>query len=102
MTELLIKFMYQVLIILMTQNENLSNSQMCNLRVLLTRYSEDNNVTKIRPFRIEIKGAGDGLVYAYLTDSDRAFTEIPLEMKGGVIEGVLDPDAFVLFDIPLL
>ena len=73
-----------------------------HLRVLLTRYSEDNNVTKIRPFRIEIKGAGDGLVYAYLTDSDRAFTEIPLEMKGGVIEGALDPDAFVLFDIPLL
>ena len=70
-----------------------------HLRVLLTRYSEDNNVTKIRPFRIEINGAGDGTVYAYLTDSDRAFTEIPVEMKGGVIEGVLDPDAFVLLDI---
>ena len=67
--------------------------------MLLTRYSEDNNVTKIRPFRIEINGAGDGTVYAYLTDSDRAFTEIPVEMKGGVIEGVLDPDAFVLLDI---
>lgn len=69
-----------------------------HLRVLLTRYSEDRNITKVRPFRIEVEGAGDGVVYAYLTDKDRAFTEIPLEMKGGIVEGVMDPDSFVLLD----
>ena len=70
-----------------------------NLRVLVTRYSEDRNVTNIRPVRIEIEGGGDGIVYAYLTDGDRSFTEMPLEMKDGVIEGVLEPDAFVLLEI---
>ena len=34
--------------------------------------------------------------HADLTD---AYASIPVEMKGGVIEGVLDPDAFVLLDI---
>ena len=68
------------------------------LRVLLTRYSEDRNVTKIRPFSVKVEGAGDGIVYAYLTDGDRSFTEIPLEMKDGVVNGVLDPDSFVLLD----
>lgn len=69
-----------------------------HLRVLLTRYTEDRNVTKVRPFQIKVEGAGDGIVYAYLTDSTRSFTEIPLEMKGGVVEGAMDPDAFVLID----
>ena len=68
------------------------------LRVLLTRYSPDNNVTKARPFTVKVEGAGDGIVYAYLTDADRAFTEIPLEMKDGVIEGAMIPDSFVLLD----
>ena len=68
------------------------------LRVLVTRYSEDNNVTNIRPVNIKIEGAGDGIVYAYLTDSDRSFTEIPMEMKGGVIQGALLPNSFVLLD----
>ena len=69
------------------------------LRVLVTRYSEDRNVTNVRPVCIKVEGAGDGIVYAYLTDSDRSFTEVPLEMKDGVIKGVLDPDAFVLLEI---
>ena len=69
------------------------------LRVLVTRYSEDRNVTNVRPVSIKVEGAGDGIVYAYLTDSDRSFTEVPLEMKDGVIKGVLDPDAFVLLEI---
>ena len=68
------------------------------LRVLVTRYTEDRNITNVRPFRVEVEGAGDGIVYAYLTDNDRSFTEIPLEMKDGVVEGVLDPDTFVLLD----
>ena len=68
------------------------------LRVLITRYTEDRNVTNIRPFQVEVEGGGDGIVYAYLTDNDRSFTEIPLEMKNGVVKGVLDPDAFVLLD----
>ena len=69
------------------------------LRVLLTRYSEDRNITNIKPFKVKVEGAGDGVVYAYLTDTDRSFTEMPLEMKGGVVEGALEPDAFVLLDL---
>ena len=69
-----------------------------HLRVLLTRYSPDNNVTKTRPFTVKVEGAGDGVVLAYLTDTDRAFTEIPLEMKGGVVQGAMDPDSFVMLD----
>jgi len=68
------------------------------LRVLITRYTEDRNVTNIRPFSVKIEGAGDGIVYAYLTDSERSFTEIPLEMRDGVVNGTLDPDSFVLLD----
>ena len=69
------------------------------LRVLLTRYTEDRNVTNIRPFSVKVEGAGNGVVYAYLTDGDRSFTEIPLVMEDGVVKGALDPDSFVLLEI---
>ena len=68
------------------------------LRAFIVRYSEDNNVTDIRKFRVRVEGGGSGTVYAYMTDEIRSYTEVPLEMKDGEVVVPLDPTSITLLE----
>jgi len=70
-----------------------------SVKVLITRYTHDNDVTAPKAFNIMVEGAPDGEVIAHLTDAAHDYTEIPLKIKDGVIQAYLDPDSFVLLEI---
>lgn len=69
------------------------------VRVMITRYKRDNDMTSWKPFTIKVDGAPDGEVIAHLTDDAHDYTEIPLEIKDGTIQAGLEPDSFILLEI---
>jgi hypothetical protein len=54
-------------------------------RVLVTRYDNDNNDTKLRDLRIKVDEIADGEMLAYLTDDCHSYTEIPLQVNDGAV-----------------
>ena len=65
------------------------------LAVLVARYNEDNNVTWRIPVRIAVAGRRIVRAFAYVTDENRAFTEVPLLVDDdGTAEVILAPNAF--------
>lgn len=71
------------------------------LAVMVVRFNDDDNVSSSMQVEIKIEsGIPDCTVYAHLTDDVHVFTEIPVEIKGGVATLLLAPQSFVFLEIP--
>ena len=66
------------------------------LRLLLTRYNDDNNVIRKKRIKVDIGLDYTGEVMGYMVDSARLYTEIPLESSGGIIEVEMEPNAVLM------
>ena len=71
-------------------------SQSGALRLLVTRYNDDNNIVSGKRVKINIGDDFTGEVMGYMTDSARIYTEIPLEANKGVIEVEMEPNAVLM------
>ena len=69
------------------------------LRILVTRYNDDNNVVTPKRVKIATGEGRSGMVMAHITDSYRCFTEVPLTMHDGNIEVTMEPNAVVVIDL---
>lgn len=69
------------------------------LRVMVTRYNEDNNSTKTKYVKIKTGTSVSGTRYMHLTDEWHAYTEIPVELKNGEATLMLYPNSIVLLEI---
>lgn len=68
--------------------------------VFVSRYNEDNNVTAKKPVKVKVNGLKtDAELTGHLTDSFHKYTETPLAAKDGIIECLLEPNAFMMIDI---
>lgn len=68
------------------------------VRVLVTRYNNDDNDVKLRDLKIRVDGIADGEVMGYLTDDCHTFTEIPLQVSGGAVNIRTSPRSFILIE----
>lgn len=71
-------------------------SEAGSLRLLVTRYNDDNNVIRGKRVKINIGDDFSGEVMGYMIDSGRLYTEIPLEVKKGILEVELEPNAVLM------
>ena len=71
-------------------------SESGSMRLLLTRYNDDNNVINNKRVKINIGDDFSGEVLGYITDSGRVYTEIPLEAKAGVVEVTMEPNSVLM------
>lgn len=69
------------------------------LAILVTRFNEDNNVCTLENVSLNIGKPLPQEVRGHLTDEDHTYTEMPLDVKDGKIELVLQPNAFVVIEI---
>ena len=68
------------------------------LRVMVTRYNDDNNVVTRRVVKVATGEKFSGEVVAHITDSTRSYTEIPLAVRDGEIEVSMEPNSVVVID----
>ena len=66
------------------------------LRLLVTRYNDDNNVIRDKQVKINLGDDFTGEVMGYLIDSARIYTEIPITVKAGIAEVTLEPNAVLM------
>ena len=71
-------------------------SESGSMRLLLTRYNDDNNVINNKRVKINIGDDFSGEVLGYITDSGRVYTEIPLDAKAGVVEVTMEPNSVLM------
>ena len=71
-------------------------SEAGSLRLLVTRYNDDNNVIRGKRVKINVGDDFSGEVMGYMIDSGRLYTEIPLEVKKGILEVELEPNAVLM------
>lgn len=69
------------------------------VRVMVTRYNEDNNSTKTKYVKINTGTSVSGTRYIHLTDEWHAYTEIPVELKNGEVTLMLYPNSIALLEI---
>lgn len=68
--------------------------------VFVSRYNENNNVVAKKVVKVNVKGLKDDAeLVGHITDSSHRYTEIPLVAKNGIIEIVLESNAFMMIDI---
>lgn len=66
------------------------------LRLMVTRYNDDNNVIRPKRVKINIGDEYSGEVMGYMIDSARIYTEIPLQASVGVVEVEMEPNAVLM------
>lgn len=67
--------------------------------VMVSRYSDDSNVSEIAPVRLRFPHARISRAVAHVTDSCRVYTEVPLEVSAdGEISFRLQPDSFAFVE----
>lgn len=70
-----------------------------DVKVMITRFSPDNDDTATKVFSIRVEGAPDGEVVGHLIDDAHDFTEVTLEIKDGVMQAMLDPDSVLFLEV---
>lgn len=66
------------------------------MRLLLTRYNDDDNVTRSKRIKVNIGNNFSGELMGYMTDSARIYTEIPLQANEGVLEVEMESNAVLM------
>ena len=66
------------------------------MRLLITRFNDDNNVIRNKRVKINIVNDFSGEVMGYIVDTGRLYTEIPLEAKSGVVEVEMEPNSVLM------
>ncbi|MBR4849800.1 MAG: hypothetical protein IKV09_02605 [Alistipes sp.] len=69
-----------------------------NMRVMITRYNDDNNVVSLKRVGVTTGENISGEVVAHLTDSSHTYTEIPLVVRNGEVEVAMEPNSVVVID----
>ena len=69
------------------------------LGILVTRYTDDNNVVAARKVSLTVKGTDISEAVGHLTDKDHLFTEVPVKVDGGTIEFRLEPNSFIYLTV---
>lgn len=65
------------------------------LGILVTRYTDDNNVVASKPVSLTLKGMQIGEAVGHLTDADHLFTEVPVQISDDTLHFRLEPTAFL-------
>ena len=68
------------------------------MRVMVTRYNDDNNVVTPKRVKIVVGENLSGETVAHITDSARCYTEIPLVVRNGEVEVTMEPNSVVVID----
>ena len=68
------------------------------MRVMVTRYNDDNNVVTPKRVKIAVGENLSGETVAHITDSARCYTEIPLVVRNGEVEVAMEPNSVVVID----
>ena len=67
--------------------------------ILVSRYTEDNNVTAAKKVTVRLQGSDIAEATAHLTDKYHLYTEAPVKIKDGAIELKLEPSSFVYLSL---
>ena len=70
------------------------------LRVLVTRYNDDNNVVTAKFVKVDLGKDYSGEIIAHLVDAARTYTEIPLMANNGIVEVKMEPNSLVMIEHP--
>lgn len=67
-------------------------------RVLVTRYSDDDNATAIETVAVGLAGGAIKGAVAHVTDGKKLYTEEPAEVKDGKVALAMRPNSFVMLE----
>ena len=70
-----------------------------NTAIYIARYTEDDNVSLAKTVKVNVDGQPDGRAWSHFVDSSHLYTQMPLEVKNGVVEVDLEPNALVMIEL---
>ena len=69
------------------------------MRILVSRYSDDDNIIRRRDVTLRLPGTPDGHATGHIIDSGRLYTEIPLAVSGDSMVVRMEPNSVILIEV---